>query len=71
MFKKFFIIKLLLVLVLLLMDFFVDKSKVHFNIERFFAFFAIIGFSSSFIYILFSKYVLRKIVSRDGEYYDK
>ncbi len=70
--KKFlYIILFFIISVLLIVDFSIDKSEAHFKIEKYFAFFSLIGFLSTFIYIFFSKYILKKIVSRKEEYYDK
>ncbi|MGI6680920.1 MAG: hypothetical protein ACOX3T_05520 [Bdellovibrionota bacterium] len=69
--KKFLTYLLYIIcLVLLVLEFFIDKSSVHFNIEKHFALFGVVGFLATFFYVL-SANLLGKLILKDKDFYDK
>ena len=55
---------------LVVADFFYSKEP-HFRLEGWFGFYAIFGFVACVMLVLTAKYILRKIVKRDEDYYDR
>lgn len=68
--KNLYFILLLICFVLLVLDVFVDKSHAHSYIEYCSFSFAVFGFLSTFFYVFIAK-VLKKIVLKDEDFYDK
>ena len=58
------------IVLLFVLDFFVHKHS-HFKWEEWPAFYAIFGFVACVILVLVSKYILRPLVKREEDYYDK
>ena len=67
------------VVILLVLDFFyIFLSKIHiiqrhvnYKWEEFWGFYAFFGFVACVILVLVSKYILRPLVKREEDYYDK
>ena len=57
-------------ILLVILDFLVDKSSIHFKLEKSFLFFALAGFISTFFYIFISN-IIRRFLLKDNDFYDK
>jgi len=55
---------------LFLLDFLLHKH-IYFNVEVWSGFYAVFGFVSSVVIILIAKFLLRRLVMRQENYYDK
>ncbi len=56
---------------LVLADLFYDKAGTHFPVERWFGFYGFYGFVACVLLVLAAKYILRPLVKRDEDYYDR
>lgn len=58
-------------LLVLLGLFLLKEDETHFGWERWFGFYGFYGFVACFLLVLAAKYVLRGLVKRDEDYYDR
>jgi hypothetical protein len=56
---------------LILADLFYTKTDTHFAAERWFGFYGFYGFVACVLLVLAAKYLLRTVVKRDEDYYDR
>ncbi len=54
---------------LVIADFFIDRHP-HFAVERMVGFFAVLGFAA-YSFIVFAGHVVRKLLMREEDYYDR
>jgi hypothetical protein len=56
---------------LILADLLYAKTGTHFAVERWFGFYGFYGFVACVLLVLVAKYVLRPLVKRGEDYYDR